>query len=64
MTESADRFDASVWTDKPHFAVLSLDGLSLVLPQDNVHSVEPVLDVEPATTQRSVASWIDQNQER
>ena len=64
MTDSADKFDVDAWMSKPLFAVLSLEGLNLLLPQEDVHSVEPILDVEPATNQRTAASWVDQAQER
>ena len=62
MTESAHRFDVEIWTNRQHFAALSLDGLNLLLPQEDVRSVEPVLDVEPTTSQRTAGNWVDQEQ--
>lgn len=64
MTDPAEKFEVGPWLDRPHFAVLSIDGLSLLLPQQDIHTVEPVLDLELATGEGGCAGWINRDEER
>jgi len=64
MTVPAEKSDVGPWLEIPHFAVLSIDGLNLLLPQQDIHTVEPVLDLEPATSEGVQVGWISRDQER
>lgn len=64
MTDSVEKFEVGPWLETPHFALLSIDGLSLLLPQQDIHTVEPVLDLEPATNGGVHVGWISRDQER
>jgi len=64
MTDPAEKFEVGPWLDRSHFAVLSIEGLSLLLPQQDIHTVEPVLDLELTTGERGYAGWINREEER
>ncbi len=43
-----------------HFAVLSFDGLQLLIPQNDIYSLEPTVDITPAVADNSSVGQLKQ----
>ncbi len=47
-----------------HFVAIALDGFRLLLPQNEIHRLEPVEDIEPVEGDETHAGWATLNEKR